>query len=69
MGMQQELVEKICEWKADDVIGLKDNRPKLPAEMLELVNTGRDSNFERITTEVPTETEKAHRVIEGRPCP
>lgn len=66
MGMQKDIVEKIREKKADYVIGLKDNQPKLAAEMGQLLQEGCRTNFAGLTTDLEVTTEMAHGGLEQR---
>lgn len=66
MGMQTEIVKKIREKKAHFVIGLKDNQPKLAADMGALLEEGCRTDFEQLITDVYTTTEKARGGIEER---
>lgn len=66
MGMQTEIVKKIREKEADWVIGLKDNQPKLAADMGTLLEDGCRTNFEQLTTDVYTTKENARGGIEER---
>lgn len=66
IGMQKAIVKKIREMKADYVIGLKDNQPKLVADMQALVNAGCQNGFKGMVTDLFSTTEKARGGIEQR---
>ena len=70
MGMQKKIVNKIRQNEADDVIGLKGNRPTLATNMpqvrlgvQELIDRARQSGFDGFTTETHSTSEKARGCI------
>jgi predicted transposase YbfD/YdcC len=66
MGMQKEIVEKIRDKKAHYVIGLKDNQPKLNADMQQLAAEGFETGFANMQTDGCTTTETARGGVERR---
>jgi predicted transposase YbfD/YdcC len=66
MGMQREIVQTIREKQADYVIGLKDNQPTLAADMRRLADTGCETDFAGLTTDVHSTSETARGGIEER---
>jgi predicted transposase YbfD/YdcC len=66
MGLQQGIVEKIREKGADYVVGLKDNQPKLAADMRELLREGCQADFAGLVTDLHSTSEKANGGVEER---
>ena len=66
MGMQKQIVEKIRGKKADYLIGLKENQPKLAADMGQLLEQGCRTDFAELTTDLHITTERAHGGLEQR---
>jgi predicted transposase YbfD/YdcC len=66
MGMQQPIVQKIRERGADFVIGLKNNQPTLAADMRRLADTGCETDFAGLTTDVYSTSETARGGVEER---
>ena len=66
MGTQREIVELICQKKADYVLTLKKNHPTLYTQVKDWFETARTQEFVGIEISYDSRTEKGHHRVETR---
>ncbi len=68
MGCQKKVVEKIIEQKADYVLALKENQPRLYEDVVEIFAHGRKTDFADMKHDFIETVDTGHGRIETRRC-
>ena len=68
MGCQKEIAAKIIDKGADYALSLKRNQPRLYADVLDMFEAARETEFEDVPADFAETVEKGHGRIETRRC-